>query len=386
MDSKKKILVFAHDASLYGATLSLLSILENLSEIDQVEFFVFLPSNGSIETKLKELNIKYDIIPFPRSVIAKPHRYYKRVTEKIKYVVNYYKTFSLLKKAILVFKPDLIYSNTISSRVGFKISRALKIPHVWHIREYLDGSQYFYSLQSYNVIKREILKSNQVIFASKILKDLWIGDINCPNCQVIYNGFFDKNFLQMNLVQKSNVINFGLIGYIIPEKGQLNLIKAMIILIGSHPNIHLHFYGHIVDKQYYKELLKTMRAFDCEKNVTFHGYIEEKKVIYSNLYALVSFTKFFGISRTIIESMCFGVPVITNKLTGVDEIIKHFETGVFCDNEPESIGNMMKVLIEDKLLYTKISNQAKNQAINEFSISNYVNAMSNVFKKITIKS
>ena len=56
---QKRILIFAHDSSLYGASLSLLTILEDIVTDKAFDILLVLPYGGIIEERLIARNIKY---------------------------------------------------------------------------------------------------------------------------------------------------------------------------------------------------------------------------------------------------------------------------------------------------------------------------------------
>ena len=135
-----KILVFAHDATMYGASQSLLTALRGISERPDRKLLVILPYKGMLEQALVEYGIEYSVRSFPRCVefknkstslwrTLKKYRAYRRQVRL---------TFPDLEKIGLEFRPDVIYTNTSVVAVGYALARKLRVPHVWHIREFGD--------------------------------------------------------------------------------------------------------------------------------------------------------------------------------------------------------------------------------------------------------
>src|SRR5437868_2150648 len=116
-----RILVFAHDSSLYGASQSLFTLLTNLNH----EFLVLLPYQGKLEALLTVANIKHKIVDYPRAANQKPEVYTisRRVKDRLKYEFRLRKVLPQIKQLTIDFDPQLIYTNTSVVTVGYTISR-----------------------------------------------------------------------------------------------------------------------------------------------------------------------------------------------------------------------------------------------------------------------
>ena len=68
-----------------------------------------------------------------------------------------------------------------------------------------------------------------------------------------------------------------------------------------------------------------------------------KYLINSDL--LICTSKSEGISRSILEALFYGVPVMTSNIDGSRDIIQNFKNGFVFDNERVFLSNLKKVLI-----------------------------------------
>jgi L-malate glycosyltransferase len=373
------ILVFAHDAYLYGASQSLLTVLKGLIKKKDRNLLVLLPSNGIFEKELVEAKINYKIIPFPRCVDFN----YSTVSPiiKLKFQVSYYiKHFLILKRLIKIaneFKTDVIYTNTSVVYVGYKIAKILNVPHVWHIREFgdLDFNLKYYP--SKIKIQDAVNNSEKSIFASIALKNHWVS--RPSSCQfVVYNGIMDAKFNDKISFRKFPKINFkiGLLGSVLQGKGHHIAIKAFAGLVRKISKCELYFFGH-ADNVYSKDLKKLIKELQLEDKIHFKPFINDKHLIYKELDLVINCSKMEGFGRTIVEAMGYGIPVIANASGGVLEIIDNKINGLLFDGTSESLTNALVTLLTDNNLYENLAYNGMKRA-EWFSVENYISAIDKI--------
>ena len=133
MNKKRNILVISHEATLGGATRSLLELLEYIKEY--INIVVILPHNGIVEEYLAELNINYYIVPF--SLAFGKIGMHTLEEEDSNYINNYRASEDILA-IVKKERIELIYTNSSVGNVGAITALRGKIPHIWHIREFLE--------------------------------------------------------------------------------------------------------------------------------------------------------------------------------------------------------------------------------------------------------
>lgn len=377
LSAQRKIMVFAHDSLLYGASLSLLTVLEHLSGEESINLLIILPYEGKIEYRLNALKIKYKIVPFPRCVTNQSNSLIKRIQSLLYYYRQLFKVFPILQLLAKEFEPDLIYSNTSAVSIGYLLAKKIKVPHIWHVREYFEDGHHLSYLPSRNFITNKIRKSDVSIFASNILRTLWVAS-NKGNYKVIYNGLVSTHLGNNKPRLQSSISKFGLLGYIVPGKGHEMAILGFSKIIDDFPNSELHFYGDISDWTFFNYLQKLISNLECDRKILFHPFIEDNSNIYKNLQVLLSCSTFEGIGRTIVEAMSLGIPVIANTNEGNKETICNGETGLLFNNTPEGLSEEMISLISDNNLYNKISQNAIIKVHKEFSVERYVNDVTSI--------
>ncbi len=379
-----RILVFAHDASLYGAAQSLLTLLTEIKKDNFAEILVILPHRGKMEEALSAEEINYKIIAVPRC-FTWDHS--KHIFQKLKHILKYKKSvwakLPQLNAIIKDFKPNLIYSNTSIISIGSALAKQNNLPHVWHVREFGDLDYNFEYLPTRSKVIKQMRGSQHVIFVSKGLREHWYGNAT-GNSSVIYNGLVKENKTYPEKEYPSHGFRFGILGAIVPGKGQEVAIRAMAILAKIYPSVMLYLYGNLVDKEYHKKLQQLISDLKCGDNVVFKGFEEDQDLIYSNLDVLLNCSVMEGFGRTVIEAMQRGIPVVANASGGPLEIITHKENGLLYQQSPENLALCIESLIKDRTLYKAISENGKINALN-YTVDAYARKISGIFNNILKK-
>jgi glycosyltransferase involved in cell wall biosynthesis len=160
--------------------------------------------------------------------------------------------------------------------------------------------------------------------------------------RLIYNGVSMSPIAGPNSFERP--LRVGIVGQIGPWKGHEDLIRAFQIVIASEPETQLYVFGQgsKVYEDYLKQIITELKL---EHNVFWQGFVAQKEDIYSTIDILVAPSRYeepFGL--TPVEAGSFGLPVIASKQGGLQEIIRHGETGLLF--EPGDIGQLAESIIE----------------------------------------
>jgi len=376
MINKPRILVLAHEQYLNGASHSLIAILEELKAV--YEFLVIVPGNGMMVDELNRIGVNYQILNLPRCGYFN----YSSLQNHLKRTISYYRSKRVFDKKMLLiaqkFLPDLVYTNTSVLSFGYDLSKKIKKPHVWHIREYGDRDFNISYMPSRKVIIDKIKKSNVSIFTTNLLKKHWLGKKRI-NSEIIYNGVLEYKTVPFK-VKRSNITTIGIVGVIMSIKKQDFAIKIFEECYEKNNNLRLNIYGAISDHNYYLSLLNNIKSNELSNVVTFLGY-KSTTEIYNEIDILISCSKDEAFGRTLIEAMSYKIPVLAKNSSGPSEILnENYEFSLY-NNADEAIVKMNK-LINDPDFYKKSSDDGYKLAMKCFSKENYLQNISSVFNKI----
>jgi len=288
------------------------------------------------------------------------------------------------------FKADLIHANNdpVCNRAALLVAKTLGIPSICHIRGNpvpFGSANFFYKLPDFF-----IPVSNWV---AERMRDL----LNVPNekMQVVYDGInLDKLDLtadgrlfrqKFNIPEDAYVV--GLVGLLIPWKGQDLFIDAAKILKDQIPNLKMPIIGGTpVDCiEYENKLRQRVTTEGLENIIVFTGHIDKMESVYNGLDIVVSAsTDPEPLGTVVIESMAMGRAIIGPDHGGAAEMIGNAETGLlfkakihhdFCDA-------VLRIFSDTKLA-SKLQKNAQQKAFEMFSIKAHTDKVQTIYHKIT---
>jgi len=138
----------------------------------------------------------------------------------------------------------------------------------------------------------------------------------------------------------SNSRIIGTVGWLLPIKGPMFLLKAMRMVWEKFPDTQLVYVGKGEMEQ---ELRSAAMEMDVSERVNFLGWrgdIEEIIPIF-DLFVLPSMNE--GMGRVVVEAMAAGKPVVASKVGGIPDLVKHDDTGLLVP--PGDVDALSKALI-----------------------------------------
>ena len=89
-----------------------------------------------------------------------------------------------------------------------------------------------------------------------------------------------------------------------------------------------------------------------------------------------------GIPNVILEALALGVPVISTNISGIPEIIEHWNTGLLVQqrNELELVNEIERLLL-DRDLYLKLSNNGRQRVARKFNITKNIEELIGIYTK-----
>lgn len=340
------------------------------------------------------------------SFLLNPFYFYNREAEK--------KMLNYIKKT----KPDIIHLNSISRYLSPSIIKACKLNNIPTVMTIHDGflacpdaallmksefycksmpcikgnvlhciknkcndKNFFKSLVSageffFRKIHKLYDKIDLFICPSQAIFDLALSaGIKSEKLRLIYN-FVDDSVFNIE-TQKKNGDYFLFVGRLVKVKGLKYLLQAMKNL----PDIQLKIIGTGPEESNLKDLAKQLNLY----NVEFLGFKEGQELAesYKNCIATIipsNYLEAFGL--TIIESFCYGKPVIGSKIGGISEIIQNDVNGKLFQ-----VGNVAELTMAIKNMYdnqheTKLLGEKAKEDAKKYNSSLYYSKLEDVYKQL----
>lgn len=150
------------------------------------------------------------------------------------------------------------------------------------------------------------------------------------------------------------------VGELLPNKNQQMAITAMKEIIKKYPDALLLLAGNGPEKDRIESLVQSLGLND---NVRMLGYVTNLQEYQEIADVAVSCSKREGLPLNIVEAMLSGTPVVASKNRGHRELIRDGVNGFLVDlNDYESMFEKILNLLQDKVLYEKLRENAKLHA------------------------
>ena len=200
---------------------------------------------------------------------------------------------------------------------------------------------------------------------------------------VIPNGVeLDKYFPAKNKYQ-SDELKLITVGRLSSTKRIDMLIETVDILRQQGHKVHFTIAGGGSLEQQLKQLISQKKLHDCIK-MTGRIELDEMPDLYraSDIYVSASMQE--GMSNSMLEAMASGLPIITTRCEGLDELIK--DNGIIVENaSAESLAESIKNIIKNGSIIQQMSKEARTQA-ERFNWRSVANRYLDYYRSILRKS
>ncbi len=166
------------------------------------------------------------------------------------------------------------------------------------------------------------------------------------------------------------------IGRLHHEKNVINLLKSLKGL----ENVVIK----IIGKGPLKKELKRL-SVDYSVNVEFIDKVPNSELpkIYNQADIYIQPSLYEGNPKTILEAMACGLPIIASDVPGINNIIKHKESGYLCNTNIKSIKDAIINLQNDLSLRLIISKNARKYIVEKYNLSTILKQEIQLYKTHT---
>lgn len=378
--NKHTIMFLTHEDDKYGAAQSFLSIIKNLDRTIYEPVLISCKRNR-YNQECKKLNIKNYVIPYVRCSTDKNTYVLRFLLKRIRRnIVNKFAVRSLIRIASKE-SVELVHTNTSVIDVGMCLSEKLNLPHVWHIREFLDKdfSQVFYSKDQIN---RMNSSNSYIIYISEAIADHWKSKgVSCQG-EIIYNGINTKLYSKRK-IQNDDIVKLIFSGHITPSKGQVQLIKAIHVLDkAGTDNIIVDIFG-TGDESYLNFLKDLVDNYNLTERITFKGFSTELIKKLSNYDIGVVCSRAEGFGRVTVEYMLSGLAVIASNTGANPEIINDGKNGLlYIHGDIDSLAHKILFLAENRAERNRIAENGYKLAVRRFDEKQYLYKCYSIYQRL----
>ena len=357
------ILYLSHCGSSIGGGEKQLAYLA--ANIDRARYhpLVVCPDDGVFAEHLRDADIPTVILNLPA---------WRKATSLIAKYGAAGKLAALAKahKTRLVHTSDSWFNPYLWS-----LKKRLKIPVVSHARNLLTPTQ---------VRKYRFDEMDSTIAISEQNKvSLLQAGIDVQKIDVVRNCVDVSVFQPAPITAPSAEYSVGIVGRIEPFKRQEIFVKIAAKVAAQCKKVRFRIIGAALDtpehrsyEQHIRQLVAKYRLQEC---VRFTGHRTDMPKVMQELDLLITLSA----GSVIAEAMATGKPVIGTPIGSTADMIVHGITGYIVPSDPiDGIANKILELATAPDLNTRMGQQARRYAKENFGIETYVRKVQDVYEKL----
>ena len=282
---------------------------------------------------------------------------------------------SALKKAIKVFKPDIIHAHDVRASI-IASAFANKVRIISHIHCNFKNTKFVF-LKSYLYLLAA-KKFEKIYWVSKSsLDEYMFKDKVVDKSEVLYN-VIDANLIEKKALLDKNEYLYDVcfIGRLTHQKNPQRLLKIIKNCSIIKPDIKFAVVG---SGDLEMEVLKLKDELEINNNADFYGFVENPYKILKSSKLCILTSRAEGTPMIALESMALGVPMISTFVDGMCDLIKNGKNGYLCNTDEEFAQKIIEVVTNSDIQST-LSQNAKKSYSNLCSVDNFKNVLSLGYK------
>lgn len=187
-------------------------------------------------------------------------------------------------------------------------------------------------------------------------------------CNVI-----DCNELIEKMQKDENNYHYDIvyIGRLSHEKNPLRLMLVLSKVINQLPNVSVAVVGTGELEDDAKTAAEQLKLLD---NVSFLGFMSNPLKLLNDAKVMFMTSIYEGTPMCALEAMAFGVPIVSTPTDGMCDLVVDGETG-YLSNDNDVLAERMCQIIQDSLLYNKLSKNTENRFSEISDVKKYKQAI-----------
>ncbi len=177
---------------------------------------------------------------------------------------------------------------------------------------------------------------------------------------------------ELGITNEAVILSVGRLSY---EKGHADLIRAGALL-AAMPNIPPFRIVIVGDGPERESLSRLATELGIQSRITLAGFQRDTKPYYAmaTIVAVPSYSE--GSPNVVLEAMAAGLPIVSNRVGGVPEILDEGMTGLMVEpRNPQAMANALSGLLNDADLRAGLGEAAQARAASAHTPEAYLRAL-----------
>lgn len=308
--------------------------------------------------------------------------------------VNDFRAVYELKKIIQQEKPDIIHTHTSKAGILGRLSaRIASVPYIVHTPHGHVFYGHFSRVLSWIFLWLErifaIFTDRLVALSDGELQDYIDLSVYPPDRIIkIHSGVNIEKFEspEINIIDKKrslgmelNGATIGFVGWLLPIKGPMHLLRAMKYVWQNYNDTNLIFVGKGgLDVDLRAEALN----LNQNGRVKFLGWRENIHEIMSvfDIFVLPSLNE--GMGRVLVEAMAAGKPVVASDVGGIPDLVKHDHNGLLVPpGDEKALAEAINKLLDNPEKSKRMGERGR-QICGQFSLEAMVAKLDHLYQEL----
>jgi glycosyltransferase involved in cell wall biosynthesis len=292
------------------------------------------------------------------------------------------KAGKLLEKAIIEFKPDLIYERgEYIQDSGVKVAKRYNIKHVLEVNSpVVEEMSHFEGpdlLRFIGFIKErnKLKNTSQIVTVSSALKKYLIDFYKCQKDILVAPNAINPNRDNPSDISVSEIKNsispqskiIGFVGSILPYHGVDKLVRVFSTIVKKHRDIHLLIVGDGAVREYIENLAREILP---PNSFTFTGNVPHKRVmnyIKSFDIGVMAASNWYGSPVKIFEYGWMGIPIIAPDNVPMRDVMVSYKDGILITESDDDLEEALLYLLNYPSEGLKMGQHFRNKILNSFT-------------------
>ncbi len=293
-------------------------------------------------------------------------------------------------RALFAFRPQLVYVPISQSALPFFRDCLFLIPAKLlgkKVVVHLHGSDFrtFYGAQPkwFQWLVRFALRDcSTAIVLGGGLSHMFDGILPASNVRVVSNGIPDFVSADGVANNPSDPVTVLFLSTLMREKGVLDLVAAIPLVLSQVQNCRFVFAGEWLRKKEQEEAEELIAQQKLENFVEFMGPVgrarKQELLRSASVFVLPSYHE--GQPFAILEALCAGLPIVATDVGCVADSVIEGQNGFLVEpGSPQTIANKILLLLKDPALRKRMGVASRDIYLAQHRVESFISGLSAVW-------
>lgn len=148
------------------------------------------------------------------------------------------------------------------------------------------------------------------------------------------------------------------------QKNYPMMIKAFLRFHKEHPQYTLNIWGNRDHDEQISEITTMINENNASSFIRLNGVCNHVAEEYDKAYMFLLTSNYEGFSNSMMEAICSGIPTISTKVSGANELINNMKNGILIDlNDSDQLYNAMVTIANNTDLAKSMAIEGKKARV-----------------------